>query len=501
MPSKWTAAYVKKLPNSAFLYVAPDGTRRFPFKDANGEVDRAKLRAGLSSLRTLKGVSSAVKTRIARKAATLVRGKPGNTGDTSSTGAARKAIQARKSGGGGKKGGGGEQLGGLSRILNDEINRAMIPEDEYMFAVAGNIEHDGSIPKQKFVKTILKVGHYEHPTDGWEFDVTPDRLEGYAKTFSQMQSNGVDVGVVKDHSFKADSSLGFITDMFVDGDELKAVHELRGHDAIALAQKLPRTSVYIDPAFKDGTGKEYGEAIVHNSIGQAPVVPGMTDEFVPIDKEHKAAIFSYAGELKFSQEGDPEGGDGSASGDSDTLSPETMKLVAEKLGVDVDDDEALKAAVKQLLDGETPTEEDFEKAVADALDALEEGGGLEDPKDLDPDTANLLAESVETIAASCVEKGALLPVVKDGLVKLLVGPEGERNGFALSARVSGSKRPLAMAIFDLLAKNDPIKLAEKTGAQVIAASRTDPDADAGSVGDITKQMVEEASSANTGFSL
>lgn len=41
---KWSKAYIEALPNEHFLYVAPDGTRHLPIMDAEGKLDRAKLK-------------------------------------------------------------------------------------------------------------------------------------------------------------------------------------------------------------------------------------------------------------------------------------------------------------------------------------------------------------------------------------------------------------------------------------------------------------------------
>mgnify|MGYP001201134293 CR=1 FL=1 len=41
---KWSKAYIEELPNEHFLYVDPDGRRHLPIMDAEGKLDRAKLK-------------------------------------------------------------------------------------------------------------------------------------------------------------------------------------------------------------------------------------------------------------------------------------------------------------------------------------------------------------------------------------------------------------------------------------------------------------------------
>lgn len=47
---KWSKAYIEELPNEHFLYVDPDGKRHLPIMDAEGKLDRVKLKEALSGL-------------------------------------------------------------------------------------------------------------------------------------------------------------------------------------------------------------------------------------------------------------------------------------------------------------------------------------------------------------------------------------------------------------------------------------------------------------------
>lgn len=75
----WDTAYINQLPDSAFLYVAPGGTkdangrtvprslRSFPYKDAQGQVDMPHLRNALSRI-PQSNLPAAVKDRCTQTA-------------------------------------------------------------------------------------------------------------------------------------------------------------------------------------------------------------------------------------------------------------------------------------------------------------------------------------------------------------------------------------------------------------------------------------------------
>lgn len=330
--------------------------------------------------------------------------------------------------------------------------------EAHPFAMAsGTTIGDGGIPVQRFQKVILRVGQYEHPRDKWKLNVDREKLQKYADTFSRMRANGVDVHAVKDHGQGAADHLGFLTDMFVRGDDLIAVHEFRGHEAIALAQRLPRTSVMIDPDFKDGRGVRYGEAIIHNSISQQPVVPGMHDEFTPPGGKIAASLLTFSGS--------PEPGEKPMS---------KLKEMAKALGLkdDASEDDVL-TAISQAKKSDTPApkseEGDDKDAKAKAASAASATPAAKDPATMDPNIVELLATSTETLAASLVEKGCITPAVREKLDAILVGPAGNRNAKALSITAGGSK-PLATAVYEALRDNKPVQTGEKTGPQSFSAA-------------------------------
>jgi len=376
-------------------------------------------------------------------------------------------------------------------VLEDPEQRA--------FDAASSTAIEYGLPVERRVKTILRVGDYVHPSEGWTFNVTLDRLKELAATFTSMREHGVDCNVVKDHSFTATDHLGFVTDMWVEGDSLVAIHELRGEQAIDLAKRLPRTSVWIEKSYRDGEGRVYGEAIVHNSISQDPVVPGMHDEFVPVPDDlggGRAAVLSR----RFAAS------DNNKECDMN-LTPETLRILTEKLGVkELGDEKALLKGIDAIVAGVAETAKkivDLEAAVAKAAESeaaavAKATEALKVKREIDPEVAELVATTVESIAASCVEKGRLTPATAKTLSELLIGAEGTRNGFALSRSATGGRKPLAMAVFQALADNDVVALGEMTREQVIGLARVIPggkgDAD---IAAVTAAMLVAANAKTT----
>jgi hypothetical protein len=101
------------------------------------------------------------------------------------------------------------------------------------------------------------------------------------------------------------------------------------------------------------------------------------------------------------------------------------------------------------------------------------------------DLHNALRQVVSMKRDLALSRGALVPAVATELFDLLVG---SANLLTLSRTSNGI--PIAMAVFDALAKNHPVSLGETTGLQVL--SRSIP-GDDGSLDDLRQRMIALAS--------
>ena len=324
-------------------------------------------------------------------------------------------------------------------------------------------------PHQLFSKDMIKVGVYEHPFDGWKLEVTPERMDRWIASFKLMKERGVDVEVVKDHSFQADDAVGLLVDMYRGEDSngratLFGVHEIIGDDAIKLAGRVKNVSIWLERDFVDGTGHSFGEAIIHSSIVQQPIVPDQQG-FVPIAASRgrgKAASMrlSLTGDVPMDIAKWRE-----LLGAGDDLTDENLlERVGDRLS-------KLGDEKKKSDDQVTALSQDVEQLKGKITDLEAKAAGRGEPK-VDPDAIEMMAEGANDKIDGLAAKGNITPAVAASLKGILVGNAGARNAKALSRTASGDATPLAKAIIEALAGNDPVVLHEVTRGQSL--SRTVP---------------------------
>jgi hypothetical protein len=312
-------------------------------------------------------------------------------------------------------------------------------------------------PVRRYVKDAIRTGTYKHPEFGWTLTVTPERIDKWVAAFNAMQANGVKVEAPVDHSLKAEDNRGFVVGAERRGDTLYLTHELIGEDAIALAGRS-QVSVWIEPDYRDGAGRRYGEAIAHSSLVQRPVVPGQ-GEFLPV-----AASGGQRPTMLFLSIADTQG-----------TEPMLQALISMfTLPADTTDANVLDR-IKTARAAESESASKALSAVKAQVEDLSGKLAKAQPKTIDPDAVEMLAEGTGAAILSLVDSAKITPAVAAKLTDALVGAAGNRNAFALSRTVSGDATPLARRIIDALKENDPVALGEKTKSQAIALSRQTPD--------------------------
>ncbi len=320
----------------------------------------------------------------------------------------------------------------------------------------------GTSSDKRFRKDMLHVGHYEHPSGKWKLDVTPAILDDLVAKFQAMKDNGVPVEVVVDHSDKADAVVGYLQDMFVEGDKLIGIHEFTNQRGLDLAQAVRNVSVLINPEFKDGNGREYGHAITHSAIVQQPVVPGQK-EFEPIAASLGCKVFS------FSAKQTPQG--------VDPMLEKLLKLLGLKAGDDMTEDKAMGLLDERLkADANSVAKvEKLEGQLVDLNTKLEASLKDEPPAEppaLAPEVQEVVAKAANTEIQQRVKESKLTPAAASLLMSNFVGEPGKRNAMALSLNGGGeSQLDKVLAIID---KNDPVELGEKTKQQQMELSRVTP---------------------------
>lgn len=308
---------------------------------------------------------------------------------------------------------------------------------------------------QRYLKDLISVGVYSHPIHKWELNVTIEKLQEWQKNFVKMQQNGVDVEVPVDHSLSASDNLGYIKEMFIKGNVLYGIIEVKGKNAIDIIRRNRNVSIWVQPNFKDGKGVEYGEVIKHASVVQQPVVPGQND-FVPIAASGQEIETLYLGSHVMTKE------------QIDKL----RKLLS--LGKEITDEQikdlsAISDAMKSAKD-----KVDEQSKVLSTLKDENTALKAAKPKTLsiDPTILELCADTMEEKLNLLVVKGKITPDVEKKLSLILLGVRGSRNAMALSLG-KDSTASFATSVIEALKDNDAKKLEEQSGAQVL--NRVVPD--------------------------
>ena len=145
-------------------------------------------------------------------------------------------------------------------------------------------------PAFYYWRKSARDGKYIHPTKGFELSITAERRKAWANNIKEANRAGVEIPVVEDHKESASNTLGYVIDARNNGEWYEELHQYLGQSACDLALRN-KISIGIDPDFKDGTGKRYGESVRHSAVTPIPVIPG-TGDAEPLFASRGAAVDS-----------------------------------------------------------------------------------------------------------------------------------------------------------------------------------------------------------------
>lgn len=374
---------------------------------------------------------------------------------------------------------------------------AILSEAHDAEPIGDAIMQDGEDPVQRFRKDMISEGIYIHPVHKWKLNVTKERIFQWLATYKRMRANGIDVEIPLDHSKKAENNLGYVVDAYIDTNPdgkytLYGVHEVRGQDAIDIIKRNRNVSIWLDHDYVDGKGNRYGEAIVHSSVVQQPVVQGQ-QEFLPIaasravlGSDEKVPVYILSTKLK----------------GVETME-ELLKQIKELLGTE---DEVTEENVFSLLsafvkDKDSKTEDIQSKLteLTKRLDTAEtdaKAAGREKAAQKDPDTLELIASAGEKELSFLVKDGKITPAVSEKLQTVLIGAAGGRNAKALCLG-ENSAPSLLSEVVAALKENDVVKLGEQTGTQVLARNVPGQDENTTPDKEVVTEMVESVDGPET----
>jgi hypothetical protein len=147
-------------------------------------------------------------------------------------------------------------------------------------APVGERRVENGVPVQTFKAYMLRTGRFEHPVDGWEWDVDSATLVRLKDSTARMMIAGNPVEVTVDHGQSARDTMGYARDLSIEGGTLPdgtpvewlvGLHDIRGEENIRVAEANRFVSIETD-RFTDSAGQDYGEVIVASSIVRKPVV-------------------------------------------------------------------------------------------------------------------------------------------------------------------------------------------------------------------------------------
>ncbi len=322
---------------------------------------------------------------------------------------------------------------------------------------------------QRFKKDMISVGVYTHPIWEWTLDVTVERLHRWVAAFEAMQANGVDVEVPVNHSFGAEQNLGYVVEMFVapNGDgvpTLYGIHEIRGEDNIKIVEANKNVSIAIEKEVKDGKGNSYGEAIVHSSVVQQPVVPGQDDfEKIAASKngsQQCVPVLTLSKETK-----------------GRNMTPEMLTKLKELLGAgdDLTEENAL-SRIGERIETLSTAKGDVEKellSIKAELEALKATGEKKASK-IDPNLAEQMGVTAEDRLNLLVAGGHISPATGKALSEILIGKKTTRNLSALSLGDGGTDSMFSKVV-EALKLNKAIEMKESTELQTLGRITPDDD--------------------------
>lgn len=299
-----------------------------------------------------------------------------------------------------------------------------------------------------FEKQHAYVGQFSMPVgeSRVDFELTEPDIKLIADESQRYIDNGNQCNLPTHHTEASEANRGIVTKWLTKQDSkgrfgLFSHTKFRDAEAAKLA-KTEQTSIYAPGTTVDGAKKKYIRAVTHVALTGRPVIPGL-DGFVPI-----------AASLVTSKTIPPKG--------NTMLLKDLAKTVGLQLSEDIASDDAKTS--QAIVASFKNMEEQSAKAVALALE-LSEYKKLNPPKS-DPirvskSQLEMLQENRELKLSALVEKGNILPCVKESLEKIFCGQA------ALTLSLSEGQDDNFKAIIDALKDNDAIKLSESTGPQTL----------------------------------
>lgn len=157
----------------------------------------------------------------------------------------------------------------------------------------------------RFKKPIVTTGVYTIPGDKpRKVKIDSQRLSHWETQFNKMKDAGVSVPAPWNHSEKAmpmssgddgtlprsDINAGWWENLWVEDGTLWGELEVpQSEDAVKIGKNVKETSIYVRPDFKDGSGNEWKDSLMHIALVTHPIENGQGN-FMPVGDEAGLAL-------------------------------------------------------------------------------------------------------------------------------------------------------------------------------------------------------------------
>lgn len=331
-------------------------------------------------------------------------------------------------------------------------NGCVIVTDTTPFLLLAAQRTEGGQPVKRFRKELIRTGTYR-TADSVHFTVDTEALDNWALQFARMSGNGVKVPVPSGHNTAPDANRGWMVDIFREDDSLFGIVDLVGEDAIKMAGRSD-VSLYSPAHLDDGKGNSYKWPITHVALCTDPVIPGL-EGFVPLAASLgktpvNVPVFTAYKETPVSFE---------------------FKKIQKALGIEetlteANADKAIVASFSGVTEKIGTLMKEVMHLKSDLVKAKAAKPGEPKPNEVDPELLRLSRENHSMRLEGLVAGGRITPAVRDKLSAAFIGEDGAALKLSLS---SGSNKTFDL-VLAALADNDPVKLGEKTGGQVLSLS-------------------------------
>lgn len=289
----------------------------------------------------------------------------------------------------------------------------------------------------RYTKELIKIGSYVKDSAALAFEVTHDTLVHWRDTFHRWIANGLKVGIPLGHDAadKPEKNQGWVLDMYVEGDALVGVLELKDPE-LALTTDV---SIFVPGQHTDGRGNKYVQPIQHVALCTNPVIPGLKG---------------------FEQLSLSEG----------VSSMKLNETLCKMLDLKDADDDAIVAAVKAK--SATPGKKDADKVLSQELTALSP-------------LVKLVQDNRGIKISALVGAGLISPAVKTAIEEQYIKPE------SLALSMSSGHDDGFDFLVKIIAENKTVPLGEKTAAQLLELANTRAAGEANPIEkDVTRRRTE-----------